>query len=282
MRCSEARQYVQRLLDGEELGQAGVRLGVHLGRCPRCAGTYAELKQLDTLLRQCLRPEPAPASFSTMALDLTRMARERREKEGARPRRLVLWAAATVAAVGVAAVLTFVPSQPKPMAAQVSAGWTSLHVFAPDAEVSHVAAADERLPSGSLAWATGYEVGHKAGDRPVELRLAASGRLRLSSDAVISLGADRVTLFKGWVRTDLQGRQRAFTIQTYAGTIVSTDGILRVELTPGDANVTIVVGSGTAQVLRGHSGGPAKQWMQLEAGQSMQIRPQIPGREPRT
>jgi len=282
MRCSEAREFTQRLLDGEDLGQDGVRLGVHLARCPRCAAEHGALKELDALLRRSLHAQPAPVPLPGLALDLVgRAAGMLPQAVGLGWRGRRTWPLALCAAglVALAAVVV-VPRVGRPGAdrrerpapssaravAQVSAGWDSLHVFEPNTSISHIATAAEPLPSDSMAWATGLE--------PVVLSIATTGRLRLSADAVISLGADEITLHKGWVRADLSGRKRPFTIRTHAAVITSTDAVLRVEKPTGAARVDVVVDRGAAQVRT------SEKEMQLRAGQSVALEPAAPGRGP--
>jgi len=278
MRCSEAQEFTQRLLDGEDLGHDGVRLGVHLARCPRCAAEHGALKDLDGVLRRSLRPHPAPVPLASLALDLGGAAGSlRRPAAGTGGRRswpLALCAAGLVAATAMLIVVPrlwpsgtqrWLGSAPghTTAVAEVSAGWDSLHVFEPHTNVSHVATAAEALPSDSMAWAMGLE--------PVVLSIASTGRLRLSADAVISLGADEITLHKGWVRADLSGRTRPFTIRTHAGVITSRDALLRVELPVRAQRVEVFVRSGTVQI-RTHG-----KELQLGPGESIALEPAASG-----
>jgi len=113
MICSEAKNYMQCLIDGQLSDQDAKVLRAHIEQCPSCALDWHELKELDSILTKSLLLPDMPADFVDSVMvsltDIERLpAKQAKKNQKALPKapvwkRFGLIAAAIVTVVGVSA-----------------------------------------------------------------------------------------------------------------------------------------------------------------------------------
>lgn len=235
MTCKQARRLIHLQLDGE-LGEAERReLDDHLAGCAHCARLAAELGRLEGALREGLAA-PVPQA------DL--VAGVRQQVAPTRPARRASWRpyALAAAAVAVAAIVYAValrPSGPQPPAV-VAGGGQSLHVFTPGSKVAHTAEVGEPLEERVIAWG--------ADESRISLRFADGARLNLSKNAVIRIGRQSVTLFKGSVHADLSATDQPFALLTPWGVVGGSGATFSLTALPAQQFARLVVIEGAVSV----------------------------------
>lgn len=235
--CNSAIRLTHLKLDGDLPREDARLLQRHLESCEQCQRSSAELADVAEALRSGLASAPPPAD----------VCRTRREVELSRMRRDLFssWLPAVAAFILVAGAIHFffsgrtaTPVNVAP--AVVVSGGEAVHVFEPNQNVSQPGRTGVELQEHTVAWGLS--------DAPIALRFASGAQVELSNEAVVRIGRDSLSLFKGDLRADLTETSESFTVATPWGEFAASGAIFHVHSDAEDSSAVVRVVSGEVRV----------------------------------